>query len=53
MNAFFKWQVTPKDVALGYQCDSCANALERGTDINYYEEEDNDGDGEDATETED
>ena len=36
-------RLTPKDVALGYQCDSCANALERGTDINYYEKEDEDG----------
>jgi hypothetical protein len=22
--------LTPKDVALGYQCDSCADSLERG-----------------------
>lgn len=34
-----KWpnRLTPKDVAQGYQCNSCANALERGTDIQYYE----------------
>jgi len=32
--------LTPKDVALGYQCDSCANAQERGMDIDYYEEGD-------------
>jgi len=33
-----KWpnRLTPKDVALGYQCDSCADAAERGTEINYY-----------------
>lgn len=23
-------KLTPKDVALGYQCDQCADALERG-----------------------
>jgi len=43
-------RLTPKDRALGYQCDSCANALEQGRDINYYEpegdEEDDDGDSE-------
>jgi hypothetical protein len=32
-------QLTPEDVARGYQCDSCANAMERGMDINYYEED--------------
>lgn len=26
-------RLTPKDVAHGYQCDSCADALERGVDI--------------------
>lgn len=30
-------RLTPNDVARGYQCDSCATAAERGTDINYYE----------------
>lgn len=25
-----KDRLTPKDVALGYQCDSCADALEQG-----------------------
>jgi len=25
--------LTPKDVRLGYQCDHCADALERGMDI--------------------
>lgn len=24
--------LTPKDVALGYQCDACADAAERGCD---------------------
>lgn len=33
-------RLTPADKARGYQCDSCANAAERGTDINYYEGED-------------
>lgn len=27
-----KNRLTPKDVALGYQCDSCANKVERGGD---------------------
>ena len=31
-------RLTPKDKALGYQCDSCADAMERGWDIDYYEE---------------
>jgi len=35
-------RLTPKDVALGYQCDSCATATERGMDINYYEGGDDD-----------
>jgi hypothetical protein len=30
-------RLTPIDVQRGYQCDSCANAQERGLDINYYE----------------
>lgn len=33
-------RLTPKDRSLGYQCDSCADALERGYDIDYYEGED-------------
>ena len=34
-----KWpdSLTRADVAHGYQCDSCANACERGGEINYYE----------------
>jgi len=32
-------RLTPADVARGYQCDSCATAMERGTDIDYYDEE--------------
>ena len=31
-------RLTPLDVARGYQCDACANAMERGGDITYYEE---------------
>jgi hypothetical protein len=34
--------LTHLDVAAGYQCDSCANAAERGMDINYYEGDDDD-----------
>jgi hypothetical protein len=30
-------RLTRRDVALGYQCDSCANAIERGWDIDYYD----------------
>jgi hypothetical protein len=30
-------RLTPKDVALHYQCDSCADAYERGGEIYYYE----------------
>lgn len=30
-------RLTPRDVAKGYQCDACANAMECGIDINYYE----------------
>lgn len=29
--------LTRIDVQRGYQCDSCATAAERGTDIRYYE----------------
>lgn len=35
-------RLTPLDVQRGYQCDSCANAMERGMDINYYEGDDDD-----------
>lgn len=35
--------LTQRDVDNHYQCDSCATALERGLDINYYEGDDNDG----------
>lgn len=38
-------RLTPRDVAKGYQCNSCATAMERGLDINYYE-----GDEEDEAE---
>jgi hypothetical protein len=30
-------RLTPADVSRGYQCDSCADAQERGMDIDYYE----------------
>jgi hypothetical protein len=30
-------RLTERDVMSGYQCDSCANALENGMDIDYYE----------------
>jgi hypothetical protein len=30
-------RLTPIDRARGYQCNSCANATERGMDISYYE----------------
>ena len=33
-------RLTAKDVAQGYQCDACADANERGQDIYYYMEED-------------
>ncbi len=32
-------RLTPKDVAAQYQCNACAEALERGMDIDYYYEE--------------
>ena len=32
-------RLTQADVAAGYQCDACATAMERGTDVNYYEPE--------------
>jgi hypothetical protein len=31
-------RLTPIDVQRGYQCNSCADAQERGMDIDYYEE---------------
>jgi hypothetical protein len=31
-------RLTRADRARGYQCDSCANALERGGEIYYYED---------------
>ena len=31
-------RLTPIDEQRGYQCDSCANAMERGMDIYYYDE---------------
>lgn len=33
-------RLTPIDKQRGYQCDSCANAAERGMDIDYYEGDD-------------
>lgn len=30
-------RLTRRDVFLGYQCDDCATACERGWEINYYE----------------
>ena len=35
-------RITPADRARGYQCDSCADAQERGMDINYYDEDEGD-----------
>jgi hypothetical protein len=32
-------RLTPNDVALGYQCNSCANAMENGGEIDYYEDQ--------------
>lgn len=32
-------QLTPRDVALHYQCDSCARAMESGGEINYYHDD--------------
>jgi hypothetical protein len=46
----FPNRLTQKDVDHGYHCDSCANALERGLDIYYYDGEEvsmPDGEGED------
>jgi hypothetical protein len=33
-------RLTPEDRAHGYQCNSCANAMECGGEINYYEGDD-------------
>lgn len=30
-------RLTPRDVELGYQCDKCADVMERGGEIDYYE----------------
>jgi len=35
-------RLTPLDQARGYQCNSCADAAERGYDIQYYEGDDSD-----------
>lgn len=32
-------RLTPADRACGYQCDNCVNVMERGGEINYYEDE--------------
>ena len=32
-------RLTARDVSLGYQCNDCANAMERGGGINYFEGE--------------
>jgi hypothetical protein len=32
-------RLTPADRAAGYQCDACADALERGYDIDYWDGE--------------
>ncbi len=32
-------RLTPADVALKYQCNSCAEAMESGRDIDYYEDD--------------
>ena len=44
----FPNRLTPIDAQHHYQCDSCANATERGYDIVYYE-----GDSADEEETDD
>jgi hypothetical protein len=30
-------RLTGRDVAAGYQCDACADAIEQGRDIDYYD----------------
>jgi len=37
-------RLTRADVSLGYQCDKCADATERGGEIDYYEDPDIDHD---------
>lgn len=37
-------RLTPIDVQHGYQCDSCADANETGSDIQYYEGENDEED---------
>jgi len=44
----FPNRLTPIDKAHGYQCDSCANATERGMDIVYYEPDEGADDNEEA-----
>ena len=46
-------RLTPADRAQGYQCDSCANAIERGGEFDYYEDPDSDEDDEDPDSDED
>jgi hypothetical protein len=33
-------RLTPADVQRGYQCNRCADAMERGGEIDYYEGDD-------------
>jgi hypothetical protein len=40
-------RLTPKDKALGYQCDRCADATEQDRDIDYYEGDPDGGDPKD------
>jgi hypothetical protein len=40
-------RLTPADVQRGYQCDRCADVMERGGEINYYEGPDEDEEEED------
>lgn len=42
----FPNRLTLEDVRLSYQCDACANALERGIDGPYNEDFEEDEDGE-------
>lgn len=37
-------KLTRQDVAQGYQCDECANAMERGGEIDFYPVEDDNDD---------
>lgn len=45
-------RLTPLDVALHYQCDSCADALERGLEYNYYDDYEADAESESVSESE-